>query len=91
MSCFSFSWWGQCLPLGNFNLVGVSAPLLPASYAYVFTGKGPWRKIKSIQLPATLAHVVKVWKSKKDRGDEMLLYWKEDEEDVDDDEPYCVV
>ena len=38
--------------------------------------------------PAVLAHVVKVWKSKVNRGNEMLLYWKEDEEDVDDDEPY---
>ena len=47
----------------------------------------------SLQLllkPATLAHVVKVWKSKLNHGDEMLLYWKEDEEDVDDDEPYYV-
>ena len=38
--------------------------------------------------PATLAHVVQMWKSKIHHGEEMLLYWKEDEEDVDDDEPY---
>jgi hypothetical protein len=42
--------------------------------------------------PAVLAHVVNKWKSKIGRGagDEMLLYWREDEEDVDDDEPYFV-
>lgn len=40
--------------------------------------------------PAVLAHVVAVWKSKVNRGNQMLLYWKEDEEDVDDDEPYYV-
>jgi hypothetical protein len=38
--------------------------------------------------PAMLAKVVHMWRSKVNRGDEMLLYWKEDEEDVDDDEPY---
>ena len=44
--------------------------------------------LKLLLKPATLAHVVKMWKSKIHRGEEMLLYWKEDEEDVDDDEPY---
>ena len=37
---------------------------------------------------AALVHAVQMWKSKINRGDEMLLYWKEDEEDVDDNEPY---
>ena len=37
---------------------------------------------------AALVHAVRMWKSKINRGDEMLLYWKEDEEDIDDDEPY---
>ena len=35
-----------------------------------------------------LAKVVHMWRSKAIRGEEMLLYWKEDKEDVDDDEPY---
>ena len=38
--------------------------------------------------PSTLANVIRIWRSKVNRGEEMLLYWKEDEEDVDDDEPY---
>ena len=39
-------------------------------------------------IPAMLAKVVHMWRSKANRGAEMLLYWKEDEEDVDDNEPY---
>ena len=44
--------------------------------------------LKLVLKPATLAKVVQAWKSKSNHGNEMLLYWKEDEEDVDDDEPY---
>ena len=44
--------------------------------------------LKLVLKPATLAKVVQAWKSKRNHGNEMLLYWKEDEEDVDDDEPY---
>ena len=44
--------------------------------------------IRLLLKPAMLAKVVHMWRSKANRGEEMLLYWKEDEEDVDDDEPY---
>ena len=45
--------------------------------------------LKLLLKPAVLAHAVNVWKTKVNRGSEMLLYWKEVEEDVvDDDEPY---
>ena len=62
--------------------------LLPPSPFLQMKGPEEPNSLQLLLKPATLSRVVQMWKSKANRGEEMLLYWKEDEEDVDDDEPY---
>ena len=71
------------------------APTHPPTHTHTHTHTRPQvvdpdepNTIRLLLKPAMLAKVVHMWRSKANRGEEMLLYWKEDEEDVDDDEPY---
>ena len=71
-----------------FCFTSPSLPPPPPSLSFKIKDPNEPNALHLLLKPAILSRVVAIWKSKINPGGEMLLYWKEDEEDVDDDEPY---